>query len=82
MLTEAIGAKVENNGFSNWVSGSSSFSFIVWVIVTLPGHASLRSLFDALVASLQKTQHVGMSDGVAAIETKYSLKADLVEDYH
>ncbi len=38
--------------FSNWVFGSSSFSFLFRVIVTHPGHASLRSLVDAILAPL------------------------------
>ncbi len=32
---------------SNWVFGSSSFSFAIGIFVAHPGHASLRSLFDA-----------------------------------
>ncbi len=38
--------------FSNWVFGSSSFSFLVLGFVAHPGHASLRSLIDAQVAPL------------------------------
>lgn len=38
--------------FSNWVFRSSSFSFFVLGPCTLPGHASLRSLVDAGMASL------------------------------
>jgi hypothetical protein len=41
-----------NVSFSNWVFGSSSFSFLFWVIVTHLGHASLRSLVDAVMAPL------------------------------
>lgn len=33
------------------------------------------------LTALEKKQDVGLSDGVAAVETKYTLKADLVEDY-
>ncbi len=41
-----------NVSFSNWAFGSSSFSFCSWIIVTHPGHASLRSLIDDLMSSL------------------------------
>ena len=41
-----------NVGFSNWVFGSSSFSFLFRVIVTHPGHTSLRSLVDAVLVPL------------------------------
>ena len=38
-----------NDCFSNWVVWSSSFSlFIVYLVSSHPGHASLRSLVDAL----------------------------------
>ena len=46
--------KSADGSFSNWVFRSSSISFFfLWVIVAHPGHASLRSLVDALLASLQ-----------------------------
>jgi hypothetical protein len=32
--------------------GQAHFPFFFWVIVTHPGHASLRSLFDAVMAPL------------------------------
>jgi hypothetical protein len=38
--------------FSNWVFGSSSFPTFCRVIVTHPGHASLRSLVGAVMAPL------------------------------
>jgi hypothetical protein len=33
--------------FSNWAFGSSSFSLLHGIGIAHPGHASLRSLFDA-----------------------------------
>lgn len=43
---------ISNGGFSNWAFGSSSFSLLFGVVVTHPGHASLRSLSDDLMSSL------------------------------
>ena len=46
--------------FSNWVFRSSSFSFFVLGPCTLPGHASLRSLVDAGMASLAVSDKSGL----------------------
>ena len=39
-------------GFSNWVFDQARFPCLFWVIVTHPGHVSLRSLVDAVMAPL------------------------------
>ena len=64
-------------GFSNWVFGSSSFSFFLSffrVVVAHPGHASLRSLVDALMASLHA--YVGLAVGNLALGRASRCAAD------
>jgi len=68
-----------NGGFSNWVFGSSSLSFFR-VIVTHPGHASLRSLVDAMMAPLHA--YVGSDVESLALRRASRCAADIFGFFH
>jgi hypothetical protein len=58
--------------FSNWAFGSSSFSFFLWVIVTHPGHVSLRSLGDADGIAARMCR---IGSGEPCFGTRFSLRS-------
>jgi len=60
--------------------GQARFSFFFWVIVTHPGHASLRSLVDAQVAPLHAC--VGLAVESPALRRASSCAADIFGFIH
>jgi len=66
-------------GFSNWVFGLSSFSFF-WDFVTHPGHASLRSLVDTVMAPLHAC--VGLAVESLALRRASSCATDIFAFIH
>ena len=60
--------------------GQARFPYLFWVIVTHPGHASLRSLVDAVLAPLHA--YVGSDVESLALGRASSCAADIFGFFH